>query len=190
MNEPVQDVINPYESPSSTLDTAAEIEQSSQFFTASRLKLVLMSLCTFGIYELYWFYKNWVLIKQRTGQNIMPFWRAFFAPIWAYSCFNEINSAAQQNKMELSVPAGLLAILYFVLQAVSKLPDPYWIISFLSVVLLMPANSVALRLNREMNPEYIDNATFSGWNWVGLLIGGPLFVMSILVVFMPELVEA
>ena len=48
------------------------------FFTASVLKLIVMSVCTMGIYQLYWFYKNWKLIKDRTGQKIRPFWRAFF----------------------------------------------------------------------------------------------------------------
>jgi hypothetical protein len=29
------------------------------YFPVSRLKLAVMSTCTLGIYELYWFYKNW-----------------------------------------------------------------------------------------------------------------------------------
>ena len=49
------------------------------FFAVSPLKLIVMSTATLGIYELYWFYKNWKLIKQRTESNIMPFWRAFLA---------------------------------------------------------------------------------------------------------------
>jgi len=36
--------------------------QRPYFFTPSTLKFVLMSVCTFGIYELYWFYKNWTLM--------------------------------------------------------------------------------------------------------------------------------
>ena len=34
-------------------------------FSVSLLKLTVMSIVTFGIYELYWFYKNWNLINQR-----------------------------------------------------------------------------------------------------------------------------
>jgi hypothetical protein len=47
------------------------------FFPVSPLKLVVMSTVTFGIYELYWFYQNWKLVKHRTRRDIMPFWRAF-----------------------------------------------------------------------------------------------------------------
>lgn len=57
--------INPYEAPKSDLKTEQHLSSSeSYFFTASTLKLVLMSVCTLGLYELYWFYKNWVLIKS------------------------------------------------------------------------------------------------------------------------------
>ena len=35
------------------------------FFAVSLLKLTVLSLCTFGVYELFWFYRNWRLIKLR-----------------------------------------------------------------------------------------------------------------------------
>lgn len=34
------------------------------YFPVSNTKLVLMSLATLGFYELYWFYKNWVFVKD------------------------------------------------------------------------------------------------------------------------------
>ena len=40
------------------------------FFTTSPLKLIVMSICTMGIYDLYWFYKNWKLVRERTGQKL------------------------------------------------------------------------------------------------------------------------
>ena len=40
-----------------------EIE-SPIFFPVSTLKLILMSIVTFGSYEIYWFYKNWKLLNQ------------------------------------------------------------------------------------------------------------------------------
>lgn len=50
------------------------------FFPVSPLKLVVMSIITLNTYELYWFYKNWKLIKQRTDSNIMPFCRPSKSP--------------------------------------------------------------------------------------------------------------
>ncbi len=64
MNE--KEATNPYESSKSSVDIGASHTMAPYFFTTSTLKLTLMSICTFGIYELYWFYKNWVLIKEGT----------------------------------------------------------------------------------------------------------------------------
>ena len=178
---------NPYEPPKSSVRTDNATMLSPYFFTTSTLKLSLMSICTFGIYELYWFYKNWVLIKKRTRQNIMPFWRAFFAPIWAYSCFKHIKTSAGENNVQESLSIGLLAVVYFILQALWRLPDPFWLISFLSFALIIPANSVALNINNNLISDFKNNEEFSGWNWVGLVLGGTLFVLSLIGTFVPEI---
>lgn len=178
---------NPYEPPESSVETNVEKNTEAYFFTTSTFKLAVMSICTFGIYELYWFYKNWVLIKERTGQNIMPFWRAFFAPLWAYSCFKHIKSSANENSVPESLSIGLLSIVYFVLQALWKLPDPYWLVSFFSFTLLIPANSVAININKHLISDFNNNEAFSGWNWVGVVLGGLLFLLSLIGTFMPEI---
>jgi hypothetical protein len=151
--------------------------------------MALMSTCTFGLYELYWFYKNWVLIKERTQQSIMPFWRAFFAPIWAYSCFKHIRTSAEENAIPGTLPIGLLAITYFIVQALWRLPDPFWLVSYLSFALMLPANSVALKVNTHLVPDYENNSRFSAWNWVGLVLGGSLFVLAILGLVLPEIAD-
>ena len=158
--------------------TGDPIEQAPYFFTSSVLKLVLMSVCTFGIYDLYWFYKNWVLIKERTNQDLMPFWRAFFAPLWAYGCFKHIKSIAEERKISISLPIGFLAIAYFVLQALWKLPDPYWLLSTFSFIPIIPVNAMALAINQNVGARNSENSVFSTWNWVGLVGGGLLFVLA------------
>lgn len=183
----MQENIKPYETPTSLIESDAIKIDRAYFFTTSTLKLVLMSICTLGIYELFWFYKNWVLIKKRTEQNIMPFWRAFFAPLWAYSCFKHIKSSAEENKIQKSLSIGLFAFTYFILQVSVRIPDPFWLISFLSVALLIPINNVALRVNKHLVPDFVNNERFSGWNWVGLVLGGLIFVLSLLGAFLPEL---
>lgn len=161
-------------------------EQKRLYFTTTTFKLTVMSICTLGFYELYWFYKNWVLIKERTGQNIMPFWRALFAPLWAYSCFKHIKGSANENGIPESLPIGLLATVYFLLQALWRLPDPYWLVSFFSFTMLIPANSVALKINRHLVPGFNNNESFSGWNWAAAVIGGLLVISGAIGSFLPE----
>ncbi len=178
--------MNPNESATSSIETDAVKNSEVYFFTTSTLKLVLMSICTFGMYELYWFYKNWMLIKKRTKQNIIPFWRAFFAPLWAYSCFKHIKTVAGERNIEKSLSIGFLAFVYFILQALWRLPDPFWLISFSSVVLLIPVNNVALEVNKNLDSEFKNNENFTGWNWVGLVMGGLLVLPSIMSMFLLE----
>lgn len=178
---------NPYESPKGSVKTDKVTTLSPYFFTTSTLKLSLMSICTFGIYELYWFYKNWVLIKGRTGENIMPFWRAFFAPIWAYSCFSHIKTSTVESNVQESLSIGLLAVVYFILHASWRLPDPLWLISYLSFALIIPANSVALSINNNLISDFKNNEEFSGWNWVGLVLGGAMFLLILIGTFSPEI---
>ena len=61
------------------VETASDIIAPPMYFPVSLLKLVIMSTCTFGIYELYWFYRNWCFVRTREAPEIMPFWRAFFS---------------------------------------------------------------------------------------------------------------
>lgn len=80
------------------------------YFPVSPLKLVVMSVCTIGIYELYWQYKNWSLIKEREKLDIRPFWRAWFAFFFCYPLFKRIRTTAQSLNMKRSIAAGPLAV--------------------------------------------------------------------------------
>jgi uncharacterized CHY-type Zn-finger protein len=72
------------------------------YFPVSATKFMVLSLCTLGIYQLFWFYRNWKLEKARTGEDMWPFWRAVFSPLFANSLFVRIRDRAS----EASVPVG------------------------------------------------------------------------------------
>lgn len=156
------------------------------FFSTSQTKLAIMSLCTFGLYELFWFYRNWQLIKARNGSNIMPFWRAVFAPLWAYSCFKEIQSSAKSNLVPETMSIIGLALAYFVIISLWRLPDPFYIISSLSFIAMLPANAVASEVNTKVMPGFVNNSEFSAWNWLAIIIGGLILVLGTIGSFMPD----
>ena len=156
------------------------------FFTATPLKFVVMSVCTLGIYQLYWFYKNWKLIRERTGRKISPFWRAVFSPLWAYSCFKEMKACAAECKILESLPIGLLAIAYFAISVTWRLPDPYWLISIFSFLPLIPVNSVALKISQKSDSVYVQNGRFSALNWVGIVVGGCIWILASIGTFAPN----
>src|SRR5262249_28176473 len=100
------------------------------YFEVSLFKLTVMSICTFGLYELYWFYKNGNFIKQRERTDILPFWRAFFAYFFCYQCFSRIRVSAAALGLPQLISAGPLAAGWIITTLLWRLPDPYWIISW------------------------------------------------------------
>jgi hypothetical protein len=141
------------------------------YFTVSLLKLAVMSICTLGIYELYWFYKNWNLIKQRERSDIMPFWRAIFAFFFCYQCFSRICEHAESLRLYRSAPAGLLAAGWIITTLLADLPDPYNFVSLLSFVFLLPVQALANRINATATPHHAPNRNFTAWNLLGIAIG-------------------
>ena len=59
------------------------------FFAVSCIRLYVLSVLSFGFYELYWMYKNWQAIKNHqekpSDAGIYPFWRSsVFFMIWIF----------------------------------------------------------------------------------------------------------
>lgn len=157
---------------------ATEVEP---YFAVSTTKLVLLSLCTFNWYQVYWFYKNWQVIKNYTpGSELMPFWRAIFYGLWAYFCFREIRSAAHNIEKYKNLPVGLLAIGILVLSACQKLTLPYNILWALIVLPIIPVNNMAIAVNQLHDPNYTINDEFSTWNKVAVWVGAFLWLMILL----------
>jgi len=160
------------------------------YFPVSKLKLILMSLCTLGLYELYWFYKNWKLIKTRTGQNLSPFWRAFFSFIFGYQLFKHIQVSADSNGCKSSINPGWLFIGYIVLNATWRLPDPFFIISIVTFLPLLSAQGVINDLNLKTAPRAERNNNFSVTNFAVIIIGGLFVVLSVVGSFGPSSFDA
>ena len=137
------------------------------FFTTSTTKLVLMCICTFGFYQLYWFYKNWVIIKNPTGQNIMPFWRALFSIFWCYSCFKHIKNFGEKNNIVTRLPVGFLTLIYILTPLMVHLLGLPSLLGTLNFLTLIPVNSFALKINTSLIPNFQNN--FSKWNFVGFI---------------------
>jgi len=175
---------NPYAAPAAAVADAAPVAGEAVFFPVSLLKLTLMSLATLGLYEIYWSYKNWKCVQERFGDKVNAPLRALFYPLSSYWLFKRIRAQAGEARLEGKLQAGLLALVLFLLGALSRLPDPWWLASLLAFVPLLPVQATVNQLNRRLAPHAAANAGFSGWNIAGLAIGGILLVMALFGAFM------
>jgi hypothetical protein len=155
------------------------------YFPVSVVKLAVMSLCTFGIYELYWFYKNWSAIQERGEPEIMPFGRAFFAPFFCYSLFSKIRATAKSRAIQDPVPAGPLAAGWIIFTILGRLPDPYWLVSMLSIAFLLPVQEAVNEINATASPEHDPNRTFTRWNVAAIVAGGLFLALILVAEFLP-----
>jgi len=163
------------------------ITQPAIYFQVSTIKLVCLSFCSFGVYEIYWFYKNWQLERDRKREQLSPFWRAVFAVFFCYSLFKRIVSTGVGEGLFKGGGAGLLAALYIISSISWKLPDPYSLISLLTVLPLVVAQQMAEKINARLAPEAPKNSRFSIANVILLVLGGPLFLYGVVSAFVPNL---
>ena len=155
------------------------------FFSVSPLKFIVMSMCTFGLYELFWQYKNWQLISERTGRKLHSFWRAFFAYIFIYELLKEVRQVANDRGVVNNLPAGMLAAAWIIVTLTWKAPEPISHLSTFAFIALLPAIQLINRVESSAKSESEPNSKFSVLNWIAIIVGGGLLFLSFLGSLMP-----
>lgn len=159
---------------------------SLTFFPVATHKFVILSLCSFGIYELYWCYQQWARIRQSSGEELSPIWRTIFAPLCTFSLLSRIRAYAQGAGVAVGWSAGLLGLAFAILSVVWRLPSPWWLISHLSMLPLVPVVRTCAKINATVgNPEGL-NSRYSVGNVCTVIGGGLLFLLAALAAFFPE----
>ena len=167
-------------------NSLAQNQNRSIYFPVSTAKFILLSVCTCGFYELYWFYNQWKGERTRGGQPLSPFWRTVFAPIFAYSLFRRIKEFGQSSAVPVRYSPAALACTFWALSLSSSLPDPVWMISFLSFLPLLPVCATVAAINRKYAPDSDTNASFSGANLAVAICGAFFVILGVLGTLIPN----
>lgn len=177
---------NPYLPPETVVaDAPVAASAVPPAFPVSITKLVVMCVATLGGYQLYWFYKHWVAVKRRTGESIWPFWRMFFSIVWCFSLFSSIQEAARKQKVERWHSAGSLAAGWAITSLLQKLPDPWWMVSLLAFLLLIPVQREANDLIAKVAPDADRNSRFTLANWAWIALMSVLWALLIIDLMLP-----
>lgn len=148
-------------------------------------KFILLSVITFGIYELYWFYKTWKFLKERNNLDISPFWRAVFSPLFAGSNAEHVLKLANEKNYTEKYSPTVIGISYFVLSALSRLPVPYLLISYLTFLPMIPIVKAMNFYWQKEKPD-LPLKNFSYWQIILIIFGVILFILVLIGAFMPE----
>ena len=176
---------NPYAPPRAEIADVSSTSVEAPLFAVSMLKLIVLSVFTMGLYELYWAYKHWVAIRRRERSEILPAARAFFGVIFCWSLFTRIEKTGLAAKVPDAPPAGLLAVGWIIVTLCWRLPDPVWLISLAAPAFTLPIQWYANRINARLAPGHDPNARFGWANIVWIVLGGLFLALALVGLFMP-----
>lgn len=166
---------NPYVAPISDLKEAPGTVEPT-FFAVSLTKLAVMSVCTFGYYQIYWFYRNWHYIRALGKPEISAVRRAVFGIIFCYPCLSQIRKTGIARGIT-SPPIPAVLTLGWTLTSLSGLfGGIFFLISLASFVFLLPVQTYVTRINAAKGKIKDNNGRFGLWNAVFIFFGGLLLL--------------
>ncbi len=176
------------------LENNNDTESGLEYFPVSEGKLMTLYILSFGLYGVYWFYKNWKLQQPKMDKKIFPLLRAIFSIFFTHSLFNRINKSAEHLEQKHTFNANLLATFFVAAVVVGNLLDRIAastsvlenlsnstiIITSLVIFLLSayPLAAVQATVNRINNDMlgYL-NHKYSMWNYLLIVLGVIFWVM-------------
>jgi len=155
--------------------------------------LVLFDIFTFGLYgSIYWFYRNCKHLKAHKNLDISPGWRTLglFVPIlgiiMVYGQFKDIKTFAEESGTKTySSPGALILGLIITGFLTLRLPDPWWIITF--IISLLITIYVQIYLNKywlKEQPGIPMKKGFSGIEILLMIISGIFLIFVLLGIFL------
>lgn len=147
------------------------------FFQVGPFKLAAMSLCTLGLYNVYWSFHQWSRIRERTGESLSPAWRGLLSPIWNFSLFARIQAAADAEDLPREWSPILMGAAYLFLPVASAAPLPVGLVGFLSFVPLVFVQQTIVRISQTEEAKESPNDAFSGLDIFAIMGAWVLLVL-------------
>jgi hypothetical protein len=169
-------------------------ESSLEYFPVSEGKLITLYILSFGLYGVYWFYKNWKLQQARMDKKIFPLMRAIFSIFFTHALFRRIDKSAEQLEKKHRFNANLLATFFVAAIVIGNLLDRVFIsaailpglsentVIIISLMIFMlstyPLTVVQATINR-INDDMLGylNHKYSLWNYLLIAVGSVFWSM-------------
>lgn len=153
---------------------------------------VVLSVLTFEVYEIYWFYRNWKHLKFHKNLDISPGWRTagLFVPIYGlilvYRQLRDIRDFSEGVGVVKTYSPSWIFSGWLVIGALWRLPDPFWLLSVFSVLPFTVVQNVLNLYWEKEQPGMPSRTRFSGGQIVWLVIGCIVFALVLIGTFMPD----
>lgn len=176
---------------------AAQSASAPPFYVVSTTKVALLSIATFGLYSVYWFWRHWTLHKLDKKRSLWPIPRAIFAIFFVHSLNQEIDLRLRRNGTRYAWSPGMWATLY-VFSAIAARVSNRFLESILPpgfnlLVMLLLLTGITLPLvnaQRAANlacddPNATLNSRFTIANWAWLALGSLWWLLALIGLLIP-----
>ncbi|MBT8104062.1 MAG: hypothetical protein HKP05_00375 [Woeseiaceae bacterium] len=176
-------------------DVTAPTTDQPRYYVVSPTKFMLLSVLTLTLYFVYWFYKNWKLIKDADKEDTWPPVRGFFYIFFTHSLFSDVQSSLEGQQRSFGWNPTMLATLFVILTVVLNVGDRVLPIESIPVLAMaMPfvgtiiVSALLLQAQKAINFAAADvggtgNAKLTAINWVWMLLGGALWLLALIGIF-------
>ena len=151
------------------------------YYPVSHFKLISLWVLSFGLYALYWFYKNWFYVKHRDGSSIMPTARGIFSHFWYYPLYSELKTDNNKRFDESHLPGKTLAVIYAIsfllLGLFSDMGSFTILFLILSALLILPLANYINFINNN-NAAYAHNSKWSPRHYLLAFLSTPLLILT------------
>lgn len=181
-----------YDAPKAELIEPLKSEFGPPFFVTSLRKLCVLFVLTWGMYAVYWSYKQWFSQRRHAGTRVVPIGRAIFYVFFIHGLFELINERLKKQELAywhydsaahwfVGLTVLMVVADLFIYRAASQ---PLWVLPLTAMVLTGKVVALAA-MQRQANlassdPKGESNDSLSGWNWVFIVLGGVYWTLAIL----------
>lgn len=162
-------------------------------FPISPKKLAVMHIATFGLYDIYWGYKNFAntLYPGRNGWAWILC--SLFLPITLHSLLKRFNELSAHFGQAVRMRQILLALAYFSLSTISNIAcnskSNSVLLMIPMVLMLIPlwlAQVKINEINRAARPDLAVDGKFNVANIIGIVLGAIMWLLVIAGTFLPN----
>ncbi|MBX9900533.1 MAG: hypothetical protein K2Y28_07070 [Burkholderiaceae bacterium] len=169
-----------------------------EFYVVSSRKFLTLFIATFGMYQIYWFYKNWTYYKQRHGDDMWPAVRAIFPIFFAHSLCNAIDASLKISGIKHKWSPSSVATTYVILKLISNVSDAIsrknTDVSFVDYLIIALVPLIALQLHDAQmainnacgQEDGASNGKFTAANIAWIVLGVIFWCLVLIGLFAPE----
>jgi hypothetical protein len=165
------------------VDTSIQEIESPPYFAVSIWKFVLMTVATMGLYLIYWNYRQWSIIKARSGESMWPIARAIFYPITCFDLAKRVHESASTIGTSCSWSSWMIAVPVLSLNIVAWFREiaDVPILGYAHLLHVVPLGFAQFTINKilsQESPNHDRNSRLTKWNIVWLVLVSVLMLLA------------